>query len=55
MLYAHFVFQCSPLSDSLKPFLKEKSDIVGKLQFTWVDMPEASLVKVSKQILSFDQ
>jgi hypothetical protein len=55
MTYAHFVFQSSPLSPKLKPFLKEQSDIVGKLHFSWVDMPESSLVKVAKQVLSFDQ
>lgn len=55
MMYSHFVFQSSPLSEKLIPFLKTQSDIVGKLHFSWVDMPEASLVKVSKQILSFDQ
>ena len=55
MMYSHFVLQSSPLSEKLIPFLKTQSDIVGKLHFSWVDMPEASLVKVSKQILSFDQ
>lgn len=55
MSYAHFILQTSPLAHNLKDFLKKQSDIVGKMHFSWVDIPEASLVKVSKQILSFDQ
>jgi hypothetical protein len=55
MSFAHFILQTSPLAPNLKTFLKNKSDIVGKLHFSWIDIPETSLVKVSKQILSFDQ
>lgn len=55
MSFVHFIFQASPSSPLLKTFLKEQSDIVGKLHFSWVDIPKPSLVRVAKQILSFDQ
>lgn len=55
MTFTHFVLQASPVSLLLKGFLKRQSDIVGKLHFCWVDVPQASLVKVARQILSFDQ
>jgi hypothetical protein len=55
MTYAHFVLQSSPLDPHLKSFLGKQHDIVGKLHFSWIDIPETSLFKVSKQILSFDQ
>ena len=55
MSFVHFIFQASPSSPSLKTFLKEQSDIVGKLHFSWVDIPTPSLIRVAKQILSFDQ
>jgi len=55
MSLAHFILQTSPLSGNLRAFLKTKADIVGKLHFSWIDIPGTSLVNVSKQILSFDQ
>jgi len=55
MSYVHFIFQASPKSSSLRTFLKEQSDIIGKLHFSWIDIPTLSLVRVAKQILSFDQ
>ena len=55
MPFVHFIFQASPNSPSLRTFLKEQSGIVGKLHFSWIDIPTSSLVRVSKQILSFDQ
>lgn len=55
MNYAHFILQTSPVASNLKKFIKNNSDIVGKLHFSWLDIPQDSLVKVSKQILSFDQ
>lgn len=55
MTFAHFVLQASPSSPKARRFLQQQPDIVGKLHYSWVDLPEASLVKVAKQILSFDQ
>lgn len=55
MAYSHFVMQSNPFSPELKQFLKKQNDIVGKMHFTWIDIPECSLSKVSKQILSFDE
>jgi hypothetical protein len=48
MSYAHFIFQVSPISPSLRIFLKEQSDVVGKLHFSWVDIPTPSVVRVAK-------
>lgn len=55
MNFAHFVFQASPTSSQLKQFLSRQHDILGQLQFCWVDIPQESIFKVAKQILSFDQ
>ena len=55
MTYTHFMLQASPVDSGLRTFLKNQPDIVGKLHFSWVDIPQLSLVKVAKQILSFDQ
>jgi hypothetical protein len=54
MNYAHFVFRANPTSNFVKEFLLKKHDIVGKLHFCWIDIPEESIVKVTKQILNFD-
>jgi hypothetical protein len=55
MNFAHFVFQARPTSDKLKAFISKENDIVGQLQFNWIDIPQESILKVAKQILSFDQ
>jgi hypothetical protein len=55
MNYAHFVFQAKPTSEKLKKFISKENDIVGQLQFNWIDIPQESVLKVAKQILSFDQ
>ena len=55
MNYAHFVFQAKPTSEKLKTFISKENDIVGQLQFKWIDIPQESILKVAKQILSFDQ
>jgi hypothetical protein len=55
MNFAHFVFQAAPTSPQLRQFLARQHDIVGQLQFCWVDIPQESILKVARQILSFDQ
>ena len=54
MNYAHFVFRANPNSNLVKEFLMKQHDIIGKLHFCWIDIPEESIVKVTKQILNFD-
>ncbi len=55
MNYAHFIFHSHPASPKLKQFIAKEADIVGHLHFSWVDIPQESIIKVGKQILSFDQ
>ena len=53
MTFAHFILQAQP-SPKLRSFLKRYHDIVGQLNFCWIDIPESSIVSVTKQILTFD-
>lgn len=55
MNYAHFIFHSHPNSPQLKQFIQKETDIVGQLYFSWIDIPQESILKVAKQILSFDQ
>jgi hypothetical protein len=55
MNFAHFIFHAHPTSEKLKEFISKETDIIGQLHFSWIDIPQESILKVAKQILSFDQ
>jgi aspartyl/asparaginyl-tRNA synthetase len=40
MNFTHFVFQARPTSDNLKAFISKEHDIIGQLQFNWIDIPQ---------------
>lgn len=54
MNYAHFIFYSHPTSQKLRDFVAKENDIIGQLHFNWIDIPKESILKVAKQILSFD-
>lgn len=55
MSYAHFILYGPPCSPTLKSFVKREKDIMSHMHASWVDIPLESVVKVAKQILTFDQ
>lgn len=50
----HFLFGASPTNHKTRKFLLNEIDLVGEMHFSFFDIPEESLMEITKQTLTLE-